>query len=96
MLNRTNASAFQQHLEREYGLFHRYGHLGKGFFVRLGIGLAAIAATEPAKAIAMLAKAGASGIAIRAVHGYFRFGFRLHDSMWPVSAESNLRNMGGG
>lgn len=47
--------------------------------MRFGVGLAALAATEPAKAIAMLSEAGTTRIAIRAIHSDLRFGFRSHD-----------------
>jgi hypothetical protein len=42
--------------------------------------LAALAATEPAQAVSVRAKAGATDFARRAVHGdlYFGFGFRFH------------------
>ena len=80
-LYRTNASAFQEHLKCKNGLFHRHGHFTKRLLVRFGIGLATVAATEPAKTIAMFSKAGTPRIAVRAVHGESRFGFRFHSSI---------------
>jgi hypothetical protein len=77
-LNRTNAGPFQEHLERKDGLFHRHSHFTKRFLVRFGIRLAAVAATKPAKTIAMFSEARTSRIAVRAVHGDLHFGFRLH------------------
>jgi len=43
-----------------------------------GIRLPALAATEPAQAVTMPTEAGASDIAVLAVHGYFRFGHCFH------------------
>jgi len=49
--------------------------------MRLRVRLATLSTTEPAKAIAVFSKAGATRLAVRAVHSYLGFDFRLHDSI---------------
>jgi hypothetical protein len=80
-LHTANTGTFQEHPKRKDRLFHRHGHFTERLFVRFSVRLPALAATKPAKTIAVFAEAGAPDIAVLAVHGYLRFGCRFHVSI---------------
>ncbi|HXM43809.1 MAG TPA: hypothetical protein VN924_21425 [Bryobacteraceae bacterium] len=77
----ANRVAFNYELHSQQGLFFRDAHLAKGEAMGFGVGLAALRAAEPTKAIAMHADAMAGHIAHFASHCDFGSCHASHDSM---------------
>jgi hypothetical protein len=72
-------------LKSQQNLFLRGIHLAKRLVVRFGVGLFALRAAKPAKAIPVHAEALTPHVALRASHCDFGFcfalGLALHDSI---------------